>query len=336
MSSYIPCNRGGGTIKTGFNTEEILTLTENKYINERGDSMKGDLILNGHKIKELSFPTDEADAVNKKYVDGVKKYTDLTTTRIESSLTTKIDSMESKLNNIEQRFNDKFDKLQSLLTEQVVKLNTSILNSKDKQIMNTKFNTIYNIINEMITSFNKRISNLESHGTHINTTHSIRKRAAELEQNKTLLPHTYKHFIEPSLITTNSKEWGVFMVVKIIDPYFFLFDDDNERMKWFVKCDYNSKLEKGDVIMTSYDLPHGDWYVNTHSHGLHKVKSKNIIFKSTLVQYIDLIFYEKKVDVDEVRKALRELYKDILSTRVSFDIRVLVPDGAQKNKVLFF
>ena len=315
MSSYIPCNRGGGTIKTGFNTEEILTLTENKYINERGDSMKGDLILNGHKIKELSFPTDEADAVNKKYVDGVKNYTDLTTTRIESSLTTKIDSMESKLNNIEQRFNDKFDKLQSLLTEQVVKLNTSILNSKDKQIMNTKFNTIYNIINEMIASFNKRISNLESHGTHINTTHSIRKRAAELEQNKTLLPHTYKHFIEPSLITTNSKEWGVFMVVKIIDPYFFLFDDDNERMKWFVKCDYNSKLKKDDVIMTSYDLPRGYWHDNTESHKTYKVKSKNIIFKSSLVHYMELIIYDKKIDANEARKALSELYKDVLTSR---------------------
>ena len=72
MSSYIPVNTAGGTlsIDTDDIISEVKVYSDQKYVNELGDSMKGDLGMNNFLIKNSGDPIDDKDVVNKSYVNS--------------------------------------------------------------------------------------------------------------------------------------------------------------------------------------------------------------------------------------------------------------------------
>ena len=72
MSSYVPVNTAGGTLS--INTDDIISevkvYSDHKYVNELGDSMKGDLGMNSFLIINSGDPIDDKDVANKSYVNN--------------------------------------------------------------------------------------------------------------------------------------------------------------------------------------------------------------------------------------------------------------------------
>ena len=65
--SYVPVNTAGGTLSIDTNDiiKEVKVYSDHNYLNELGDSMKGDLGMNNFQIKNLGDPVDDKDVVNK-------------------------------------------------------------------------------------------------------------------------------------------------------------------------------------------------------------------------------------------------------------------------------
>jgi len=63
MSSYVPRKRYGTEPETGLKLED----TDVRYVNERGDKMKGPLDMNGNKITNVSSPVEDNEVINKAY-----------------------------------------------------------------------------------------------------------------------------------------------------------------------------------------------------------------------------------------------------------------------------
>ena len=66
-------NFAGGTINTSF-SNSFNTLTkqqaDNIYVNEKGDSMKGNLDMKNNKIINVQDPKDLQDVTTKIYIDS--------------------------------------------------------------------------------------------------------------------------------------------------------------------------------------------------------------------------------------------------------------------------
>ena len=71
MTAYIPTNSFGGTMSINADEikEEIIVQTDRIYLNELGDSMKGNIGMNNFIIKDSGEPVDPKDVVNKAYVN---------------------------------------------------------------------------------------------------------------------------------------------------------------------------------------------------------------------------------------------------------------------------
>ena len=66
-------NFGGGTINNYFSSFNALTKqqADNIYVNEKGDSMKGNLDMKNNKIINVQNPKDLQDVTTKKYIDYI-------------------------------------------------------------------------------------------------------------------------------------------------------------------------------------------------------------------------------------------------------------------------
>ena len=55
MTAYIPTNSFGGTMSINADeiNEKIIVQTDRKYVNELGDTMRGNISMNNFKIKTL-------------------------------------------------------------------------------------------------------------------------------------------------------------------------------------------------------------------------------------------------------------------------------------------
>ena len=71
----MPVDFAGGTLT--FNQDSMIEQAESLFLNEYGDSMKGDLNMNGNKILNVPDPKLDGDAVNKKYVDAISNMKEL-------------------------------------------------------------------------------------------------------------------------------------------------------------------------------------------------------------------------------------------------------------------
>lgn len=71
MTAYIPTNSFGGTIGIDADAikEDIIVQTDKKYLNEIGDSMRGNIGMNNFIIKDSGDPVDPKDVVNKAYLN---------------------------------------------------------------------------------------------------------------------------------------------------------------------------------------------------------------------------------------------------------------------------
>ena len=51
--------------------DEIRDWADDRFVNVTGDRMTGELTMSGEHVKEVRWPVDSADAVNKAYVDAI-------------------------------------------------------------------------------------------------------------------------------------------------------------------------------------------------------------------------------------------------------------------------
>ena len=62
MSAFIPMSISGSTLSgEGLNIKDVLTITENKYVNESGDKCES--------LQVNKYPKDDKDVVNKKALE---------------------------------------------------------------------------------------------------------------------------------------------------------------------------------------------------------------------------------------------------------------------------
>ena len=75
MTAYIATNSFGGTLSINADEfkKEIIVQTDNKYVNELGDTMRGNIGMNNFIIKDSGDHVDDKDVANKAYVS---KYND--------------------------------------------------------------------------------------------------------------------------------------------------------------------------------------------------------------------------------------------------------------------
>ena len=105
MSSYIPTNFAGGIFN--YNSKSItLDQVESRFINESGDIMKGDLNMNGNKLRNIPDPKLGGDAVNKKYVDSISNM---------------IEGISMKVNKVKNDINDVISKNLKELEDRIMK-----------------------------------------------------------------------------------------------------------------------------------------------------------------------------------------------------------------------
>ena len=64
MSSYIPTNFAGGILN--YNSNDFIKHAETVFVNETGDTMKGNLNMNGNKILNVAPSENGEDPVIKK------------------------------------------------------------------------------------------------------------------------------------------------------------------------------------------------------------------------------------------------------------------------------
>ena len=125
-------------------------IYDRKYINEEGDSMKGNLELNNYRITNLGDPENETDAVNKKYLDKIlrfeiekiKKYfeKEISETNKNLRISTYISSARSDLMKENKQSINKLDSLcKSLIT--LVNDNKKI-NEKEIKLISEKFKSL--------------------------------------------------------------------------------------------------------------------------------------------------------------------------------------------------
>ena len=71
MTRIIPTNFTGGTLS--FNFDDINEQAETRFVNEHGDTMRGELNMNGYQIKNVGDPIDGDDVVTNKYLTDLLK-----------------------------------------------------------------------------------------------------------------------------------------------------------------------------------------------------------------------------------------------------------------------
>ena len=102
----IPVHFSGKTFS--LNSNNILAQADTLFINEYGDTMKGDLNMNGNKIIATHVPENNNEVINKGYLDQAIKYLDIEVLNTKSSLTNlqlELSKMKEKyLNDIKTNF----------------------------------------------------------------------------------------------------------------------------------------------------------------------------------------------------------------------------------------
>ena len=91
-SSYIPFALDGSTL----GGPDIKALNSH-FLNESGDTMRGDLGMNNHQIKNVAEAIDDSDVVNKKQVN---KEVHAVEEKIIKTTTNEMESFKSKLTEI--------------------------------------------------------------------------------------------------------------------------------------------------------------------------------------------------------------------------------------------
>ena len=140
MSAFIPTNIFGGTLS--FDTDEIKheikIYSDKKYVNELGDTMKGDLGMNNFIIKHVGDPVDDKDVVNKSYLNSeleskVKKSISSLTFTFDNEIKT----IKDKLKNIYQLDSSTVKEELQMINDKLIRLtsgnNMIILHTIEKE-----------------------------------------------------------------------------------------------------------------------------------------------------------------------------------------------------------
>ena len=104
MTRIIPTNFTGGTLSLNFN--DILEQIETRFLNEDGDTLRGELNMNGHQIKNVGDPIDSDDAIPKKYLTDLLEDIKFQREKLDTSINTFKSAIESISKTIEAHKNE--------------------------------------------------------------------------------------------------------------------------------------------------------------------------------------------------------------------------------------
>jgi hypothetical protein len=168
MSSFVPTNRFGGIGGLGGNGES-LENTDLRYVNERGDKMKGPLDMNGNKITNVSSPVEDNEVINKEYFKKqLDKKVEKTKTDIANNIEkTKTDIKEDLTAKFTKKITDKIEKSRKDITmmindqvankDDITKLKDEIKDIIQSQIQSTIQSTIKSQIQSTLKESLKNI-----------------------------------------------------------------------------------------------------------------------------------------------------------------------------------
>jgi len=141
MSSFVPTDRFRSVVKdSGLKLED----TDVRYVNEKGDKMKGPLDMNGNKIINVSSPVEDNEVVNKEYLKKIMNNINQNieqTNKNNKDLSEKIEKTKKDIDQntkFTQKISDKIDKINDQLPNKndIAKLKDEIIQNITQNITN--------------------------------------------------------------------------------------------------------------------------------------------------------------------------------------------------------
>jgi hypothetical protein len=123
-----------------LNTTDIINQAEAKFVNERGDKMKGNLDMGGNKIFNVPDPIENDEVVNKnllnREIKDLKYVVNNILVRNEENLKQQIINLkkeyDTKVENQEKEFDNKIKNLEKEFNSKIVNQNNTITNTRTK------------------------------------------------------------------------------------------------------------------------------------------------------------------------------------------------------------
>jgi hypothetical protein len=161
MSGYVPRKRYGTSTESGLKLEDM----DVRYVNEKGDKMKGPLDMNGNKITNVSSPVEDNEVINKEYF---KKQLDKKVEKTKTDIANNIEKTKTDIKeDLSKKITDKIEKSRKDITmmindqvankDDITKLKDEIKDIIQSQIQSTIQSTIKSQIQSTLKESLKNI-----------------------------------------------------------------------------------------------------------------------------------------------------------------------------------
>ena len=298
MSSYVPRKRYGISGESGITLED----TDVRYVNEKGDKMKGPLDMNGNKITNVSSPVEDNEVINKEYFKKqLDKKVEKTKTELKIDIKTDIKTdIEKTKEDLDKDLTAKFtkkitDKIEKTRKDITMMINNQVANKDDitklkdeiKDIIKSQIKeTLKNLEQQKIDEKKKLHDNLRkaylslipnNYNYIINHLHPIWREPPFATEEKKFIYFPGKRDKEQTLNLSYNlpKNCTIFMVVKFLDNIglVYLLKDDQyifSLSQLFVVHLFEEKAVKTLEIGKQYSI-----VIEVKNHKIQRIKITN-------------------------------------------------------------